>query len=33
MNKNEIKLKNYLSTQKAIFRGNNKGVHSHFHAG
>ena len=33
MNKNEINLSNYLSTLEAIFRGTNKGVHSHFHAG
>ena len=33
MNKNEKNFINYLSTQEAIFRGTNKGVHSHFHAG
>ena len=33
MNKNEINKMFNLATQKFIFRGTNRGVHSHFHAG
>jgi len=33
MIKNETNFIKYFSTQEAIFRGNNKGVHFHFHAG
>ena len=33
MKKNEINKTFNLATQKVIFRGTNRGVHSHFHAG
>ena len=33
MNKNGINKMYFLATQKGIFRGTNKGVHFHFHAG
>ena len=33
MKKNETNKMFNLATQKVIFRGTNRGVHSHFHAG